>query len=246
MTITTITKTIGVEITDENPDFELDKTGPDLIDHMGIKWLYILCPHCGTKTKFLPVHTVIVRSDDDFGLMERYYHYLCKCEYCSDIVYAKFWEVDFDPDWTFQYEMHYPTALVPYAEYELPEVILASYSEATKCLNARADLATAVMCRRTIESILADKGQSKVTNLASAIKKLSNDKIIPESMTHLADLIRVVGNIGAHASSTKVDRKQAKEIYDLTRHLIEMLYILPNRAIDAKMKLEQVKNASDK
>jgi hypothetical protein len=38
------------------------------------------------------------------------YHYLCKCEHCEAVIYVKFWEVDFDPDWHFAYEMHTPTA----------------------------------------------------------------------------------------------------------------------------------------
>jgi hypothetical protein len=241
MAITKIKKTISTDITDESPRFELLSTGKDVADHAGIKWLYVLCPHCGTRTQFNPLHSAIIVKEDELGLIEKDYHYLCQCTYCLDVIYAKFWEVDFDPDWTFQYEMHYPTILVQHGEYELPEIILSSFSEATKCLNARADLATVVMCRRTIEAILADKGQKKVSNLATAINKLSTDKTIHESMAHLADLIRVVGNIGAHASATKVESKQAKEIFDLTRRLIEMLYILPKRTSDAKRKLEKAK-----
>jgi hypothetical protein len=244
MATTQIKKQISPEIADGSPRFELDSTGKDVADHAGIKWLYVLCPHCGTRTQFSPLHFAVIVKEDEFGLVEKDYHYLCQCAYCSDVIYAKFWEVDFDPDWTFQYEMHYPTTLVQLGEHELPDVVRTSFSEATKCLNARADLATVVMCRRTIEAILADKGQKKVSNLATAINKLSTDKTIHESMAHLADLIRVVGNIGAHASAVEVESKQAKEVFDLTRRLIEMLYILPKRASDAKNKLEKAKSDS--
>lgn len=244
MATTQIKKQISPEIADGSPRFELDSTGKDVADHAGIKWLYVLCPHCGTRTQFNPLHSAVIVKEDELGLVEKDYHYLCQCAYCSDVIYAKFWEVDFDPDWTFQYEMHYPTTLMQQREHELPEVVRTSFSEATKCLNARADLATVVMCRRTIEAILADKGQKKVSNLATAINKLSTDKTIHESMAHLADLIRVVGNIGAHASAVEVESKQAKEVFDLTRRLIEMLYILPRRASDAKNKLEMAKNDS--
>lgn len=244
MTTIEIKKSIGADIADESPRFELDQTGKDVAEHAGIKWLYVICPHCGTRTQFTPLHSAVVIKEDDLGLIEKDYHYLCQCAYCSDILYAKFWEVDFDPDWTFQYEMHYPTTVVQQGEHDLPEGVLASFSEATKCLNVRADLATVVMCRRTIEAILADKGQKKVSNLATAINKLSTDKTIHESMAHLADLIRVVGNIGAHASAIKVDSKQAQDVFDLTRRLIEMLYILPKRASDAKAKLEKAKGES--
>jgi hypothetical protein len=32
--------------TDGQPIYELDKYGSDLSDHYGIKWIYLLCPHC--------------------------------------------------------------------------------------------------------------------------------------------------------------------------------------------------------
>lgn len=50
MATTQIKKQINPEITDESPRFELDSTGKDVADHAGIKWLYVLCPHCGTRT----------------------------------------------------------------------------------------------------------------------------------------------------------------------------------------------------
>jgi hypothetical protein len=241
MEITEINKKIGPSEDDQTPRFELDQVGSDFPDHKGIKWIYLLCPYCRTRTKFNPIHLAVVRKDDDFGLMERDFHYLCQCEYCQEVIYAKFWEVDFDPDWKFQYELHHPVSLFSYPEYGLPDIVWISFSEANKCLNAGAYLAVVVMCRRTIEGILKDKGAPKNLNLAKAIEKLADESKIHDSMKHLADLVRVVGNIGAHASDQKVDEERAKEMYELTQKLIDMLYILPEHAARARSKIDKEK-----
>ncbi|WP_028292752.1 DUF4145 domain-containing protein [Oceanobacter kriegii] len=241
MEITQVNKKIGPTEEDDQPRFELDQVGSDLPDHKGIKWVYLLCPYCNTRTKFKPIHLAVVRKDDDYGLMERDFHYLCQCEFCQEVIYAKFWEVDFDPDWTFQYELHHPVSLLSYSEYGLPELVWLSFSEANKCLNAGAYLAVVVMCRRTIEGILKDKGAPKNLSLAKAIEKLADDSTIHESMKHLADLVRVVGNIGAHASELKVDEKRAKETYELTQKLIDMLYVLPKNAERARNRIDEEK-----
>lgn len=246
MEITEINKQIGPIEDEGQPRFELDKFGRSLTDHSGIKWVYLLCPYCNTRTKFNPLYLAVVRNDDDYGLMERHFHYLCQCEYCQDVVYAKFWEVDFDPDWMFQYELHHPVSLFNYPEYGLPELVWRSFSEANKCLNAGAYLAVVVMCRRTIEGILKDKGAPKNLTLAKAIEKLASDSTIHDSMKHLADLVRVVGNIGAHASDLKVDEILAKEMYEHTQKLIDMLYVLPEHAERARKKFDEEKNPKKK
>jgi hypothetical protein len=252
MHITLIEKKVLDDTTDKEPRYELDRYGEDVAEHNGIKWVYLLCPHCGTRTKFIPIHSAVVKRDDEYGLMEteKDYHYICKCDYCDDVVYIKFWEVDFDPDWHFGYEFHYPVSKFDYNYHELPDTILLALSEAHTCLNARAYLACVVMCRRTIEAILKDRGASAKSNLAESIKSLTNNHSIHESMMHLADLVRVVGNIGAHASDLKVEDTQARETYELTKKLVDMLYVIPKHAEATKEKMarqkEELKVASSK
>ncbi|NUB27225.1 DUF4145 domain-containing protein [Azospirillum brasilense] len=224
----------------ETPKFELDYFGKDLMDHNGIKWIYLICPHCGTRVKFSPIHVVVVKGEE-LGMLTRDYHYLCKCEYCNDVVYAKFWEVDFDPDWHFAYEMHFPAAIFN-GSVDLPEQVNVSFSEATKCLNADASLATLVMCRRTVEAIVRDKGGSSGGGLYSEIDKLIKDGTLPDSMGRLANVIRMVGNKGAHASELATDSKQARDAYELTKKMIDVIYLVPRQVHEIRSKLEQEKS----
>src|SRR5262249_44442313 len=150
---TTIRKTRFLRVGPAQPRFELDQVGKDVAEHNGIRWVYLLCPHCETHARFLPIHYVVVESDASYGEKLKDHHYLCKCEHCDDVIYVKFWEVDFDPDWHFAYEMHIPTATN--IAFELPDIpanIRSSFEEARICLNAQANLACVVMCRRCVEA----------------------------------------------------------------------------------------------
>lgn len=203
----------------------------------GIKSVWLECPHCAARSNFIPRYNLTVHTGDyEYGFQTDL-HYLCQCSYCNDVVYVKYWKVDVDPDWHLQYETHYPLASHVYGENVPAQIYAASY-EASKCLNASAFLATAVMCRRTIEAIVKDQGADKATSLAAAIKSLVAEKSLPSAMGALADLVRLVGNIGAHASREEVTREQAHDMFNLTRTLIDALYVTPGKVSDMRQRLD--------
>jgi hypothetical protein len=220
------------------PRYELNQIGKDVAEHEGIKWVWINCPHCGSNAKFYPIfYTKVKSGDDQFGFIIDH-HYICKCDYCEDVIYVKFWEVDFDPDWTFQYETHYPIVSAT-SDGNIPHIVDVSFREAGKCLNAAASIATLVMCRRTIEAVVKDQGSSNNSNLVSAIKDLVSKKTLPPSMGALADLVRVVGNIGAHATDQEIEYAQAREMYGLTKAMVESLYVTPHRVNSIRERIEK-------
>lgn len=182
----------------------------------------------------------MARGEKSHGI-ETDHHYLSTCDYCGDVVYVKFWEIDFDPDWTIQYETHYPLVGDQFSD-QLPRIVHASFLEASRCLNAAAPIATVVMCRRTIEAIIKDQGSSKRT-LIEGIKDLVATKTLPSSLGALADVVRVVGNVGAHASDDLVEQAQAREMYDLTKALVDAIYITPHRVAGIRQKFDAEKAA---
>lgn len=230
---------------DSQPKFELIKTGEDVTDHDGIKWVMITCAHCAARARLIPIHSAAVRSTDTLGATNTDYHYLCQCENCSDVTYVKFWEVDFDPDWAFRYETHYPLVSDPISV-DLPPTVTAPFYEAGRCLNVGAALATVVMCRRTIEAVLSDKGAPKGRALSQSIKTLTKDHILHESMGNLADLVRLVGNIGAHHSDQEIDLAQARQTYALTKGLLDALYITPKHVAAIKERLEATRKPQER
>jgi hypothetical protein len=224
------------------PKFEVaHKPGSDVADNDGVKWIWLDCPHCGSRSKFHPAfHARVTRGQKEV-VVETDHHYLSTCDFFGDVVYIKFWEVDIDPDWTIQYETHYPIVGNQISE-QLPKLVHASFNEAGRCLNANAAIATVVMCRRTIEAVVKDQGSSK-RNLIDGIKDLVASKTLPDSLGALADVVRMVGNVGAHASEDEVKQSQAREMYDLTKALVDAVYITPHRVANIRSKLDAEKAA---
>jgi hypothetical protein len=237
-----VEKSIKPALIEDEPKLELKRTGHDLTDHEGIEWIYLLCPHCNVYAKFTPQFTIIISKPESKGVQPRDFHTLAECEHCGDVIYVKCWEIDFDPDWWFAYEYHHPRTNFVHSTEELPPLVFASFSEAHKCLQAGAYLATLVMCRRTIEALLAERGVDKKLNLAKAIQKVADDSTLHESMVEVADLVRLLGNIGVHADDEyQITKEQAEEAYSLTEKLLEMIYILPSRTQKSKEKLEELR-----
>lgn len=239
-TVMTVKKTIGNVADIDVPRLEIKRTGDDLVDHVGVKWIYLVCPHCNTYTKFYPKYTIIVQQpDDETEASERDFHSLAACECCEDIIYLRCVEYDFDPDWYFGYQYHHPQSSFIHSPTDLPSTVFTSFSEAHKCLLAEAYLATAVMCRRTIEALLHDRGVDKKLTLAAGLQKVAKDLTLHESMVKVADIVRFIGNIGAHADEeNQITKDQAQEIYRLTDRLIEMIYVIP-------LKIQQMKDKID-
>lgn len=220
----------------EGPRYELEEGAYDVGSPAGIKAIWLECPHCNNRSKFYTKYNITVHVGDHTYGFQTDFHYLCQCEFCQDVLYVKCWKVDIDPDWHLQYEAHYPMGSHLGGE-GIPPLIYAAAYEASKCLNVSAYLATAVMCRRTIESIVKDQGATG-SNLAAAIKTLVDQNSLPASMGDLADLVRIVGNIGAHASHEEVTQEQAQSMFNLTRALVDALYVTPTRVKDMRHRLD--------
>jgi hypothetical protein len=97
------------------------------------------------------------------------------------------------------------------------------------------------MCRRCVEAVLTDKGQKKGESLHSAIQRLAKEKVLHESMVQLADIVRLVGNSGAHSTEAQIDYKQAQETFELTRQLINILFVIPRKHAEIKARVEPSK-----
>jgi hypothetical protein len=56
--------------------------------------------------------TVIVRHPvGSFAEVRRDFHSLMRCSSCGDVLYAKCWDADCDPDYVFSLDATYPPAM---------------------------------------------------------------------------------------------------------------------------------------
>ena len=124
----------------------------------------------------------------------------------------------------------------------VPEVITQAYEEAYRICSI-APNAFAVQIRRALEAVCADRGETK-GNLATKLKNLSNKGEIPPVLSEASDILRLLGNIGAHGLSESVHPLQAYALDDFFRVIIEYLYIAPSKIEDFRARMKKYKESS--
>jgi len=80
----------------------------------------------------------------------------------------------------------------------VPERIRDIYDEASR-IEHTAPNAFAGQIRRALEAICSERGATKGT-LVENIQELANRGEIPKTLVEASDLLRLIGNIGVHAS----------------------------------------------
>jgi hypothetical protein len=111
---------------------------------------------------------------------------------------------------------------------KIPQDLRDEWQEAQKCFAAKAYKATAVMVRRTLEGTCADQGVDK-GSLANRLQKLKAEGRIDGLLAEWADLLRVVGNAGAHFSDESVSRQDAEDALEFSEALLDHVYVLRSR-----------------
>jgi len=187
------------------------------------------CPHCGNTAPQKVVHTHRYRSEryspegkkanDPGPDMEAL---LCVCQTCDDVLLydgACQWEVEGWPS------LVYPTAA------QLPESIPRSVREAyaeAAAVKAKAPNAYAVMIRRALEGLCEDRGLSNGP-LAKRLESLADRGEVPPPIAEATDILRVVGNAGAHHSKNAVTVPMTWAMDELFRVVVEYVYVAPSK-----------------
>jgi hypothetical protein len=118
-----------------------------------------------------------------------------------------------------------------------PEIVIGPYKEASKCYRAQAYDACVIMCRKGIEAICIDKGETK-GNLAQRLKNLKDKRILEDTLYNWTNELRLIGNDGAHSHDQIVTQLDAKDSMDFFDALITYLYHL----VDQYNKLKSRRN----
>ncbi|KVM84021.1 hypothetical protein WK68_07445 [Burkholderia ubonensis] len=110
-------------------------------------------------------------------------------------------------------------------DWSIPEIARNSLVEATICFSAKAYSACAVMCGRTIEGVCKHH-DPKTRTLAAGLKKLKQDGVIDERIFGWSEALREHRNLGAHATTEKVERDDARDLLDFAIAICEYVFIL--------------------
>jgi HEPN domain-containing protein len=120
----------------------------------------------------------------------------------------------------------YPPEVIDFDATNLPGTILASLEEAVTCHAASAYKASALMVRRLLEELCADRG-AQGKDLKERIAKLSSSAVVPQELLDAADELRLLGNDAAHIEAKVYDtigKEEAALAIELAKELLKAVY----------------------
>ncbi len=201
-----------------------------------------VCPICNRPSKSSVAGTVLWNGWDDttgtqIGPPAEWA--LLQCAICADPL------VQVREDYGGGFDADDPVFVFPAPRRlnrNIPEHLRNAWEEAQSCFKAKAYTATAVMVRRALEATCADQGVRERT-LAQSLKKLEAQGKIDGMLAEWADLLRLVGNEGAHYSDRVVTREDAEDALSFSEALLDHLYVLRQRF--EEFKARRVKSRTD-
>jgi hypothetical protein len=161
---------------------------------------------------------------------------LCVCETCNEALLYDGVSESESGAWP---SLKYP--LSPELHRSVPSTVRSVYAEASR-IKALAPNAFAVMIRRALEAICDDR-QVKEGTLAQRLKELVASGHLPPTIAEVTDVLRILGNAGAHASDRPVTVPQTWAIDEFFRVVVEYVYVAPSKLAEFRKTLNRA-NAS--
>ncbi len=126
----------------------------------------------------------------------------------------------------------------------LPPEIDRAYKAAQKVQRIDSN-AFAVLLRRVLELVCRDRGANG-DNLYEQLKSLAESSEIPDRLADMADQVRQLGNIGAHASAGELTIAEVPILEDLCRAVLEYVYTAPKLIRQVEQRIEERKQSKAK
>lgn len=187
----------------------------------------VQCPHCSKVVDMLVKAQWSIGPTNDSEPLQWTAGQCPRCQDSSLFIQEYYGEQQFPPDgWDDPVRLYPPPTRR--LSMEVPRSLREDYAEATKCLESKAYKAAAVMARRIVEGITVEQGYDE-GDLFNRLKKMKTDGVIDERLYDWADICRDVGNQGAHASKTAVERRDAQEALEFAEALLDYLYVFQEK-----------------
>lgn len=197
------------------------------------------CPHCCNTApqRLVHEHGFFGRSFKVDGSLSGYdlpsRYFVAVCETCAEVlVYLEEGTMIQDDNFTDAMLMWPMHRLV---DGSVPTSVRSSYEEALR-IKWVSPNGFAVLIRRAIEAICEDRGAKK-SSLAKSLLELADRGEIPPTLAETTDVLRLLGNIGAHATKGEVKAGQVRAIDEFFQAVVEYVYIGPQRVREFKKHL---------
>jgi len=188
------------------------------------------CPHCSNRAPQRLIHTQEYLDqgyprDDSASNDIPCSFYVVVCETCNEILlYHSFGDFVEDKDFHLAH-LIYPDSGVLHKS--VPKTVCECYVEAARIKNL-APNAFAVQIRRALEALCDDRGAKKGA-LQLRLQNLVSRGEIPLVLAEMTDVLRLLGNIGAHSVDQSVKPIHVLAIDDFFHVIIEYVYVAPSK-----------------
>ena len=117
--------------------------------------------------------------------------------------------------------------------FRVPTELRRSFQEALRCHESGHYLATALMCRRTLEGVCSHH-LGKVRNLSQSLKDLHSKQVIDDRLYEWATALRDDGNLAAHDISARISHEDAEDLVDFSEAILDYVFVLRDRFVEYK------------
>ncbi len=206
---------------------------------MSSKSQIIFCNHCHNKTSHVILYKAkgiseVIDFFDGAPFEVESYYLLAKCNSCSEI--SLYVNSDFADEVENLQDAKLLYPKVKKYNKSVPQIIIENYTEAKRVYNI-SPIAFAVLIRRCLEYICKEQ-KALGQNLVQQLNDLAKRDVIPPTLSKMSAVLRFFGNMGAHATDSKLDHSDAIIIDDFFTTILEYVYVAP-------FKLEKVQKVID-
>ena len=120
----------------------------------------------------------------------------------------------------------YPALRIDFDTISIPPAVASSMSQAITCHAEECYVASAIMVRRCLEDLCADR-EATGTNLKERIKRLSGKIVIPTELVAALDDLRLLGNDAAHIeakSFAEIGKAELDASIEVTKEILKAVY----------------------
>lgn len=204
----------------------------------------ISCLHCGNKApmQIAAEHSQVRFHENEnshFGWDEGPFWEILECPACESIMLRKgYYHEFFLEESAAESEMLYPNGSEQIRG--LPDAISKAYAAAQK-VKAIDSNAFAVLLGRVLDLVCIDK-QAVGDTLYERLKDIANKGIMPQQLADMANALRHLRNIGAHADLGELTSSEVPILESLSKAILEYVYSAPALVKLVQSKIDKLKS----
>jgi hypothetical protein len=191
-------------------------------------------------SSFSAIHPIVEEGWPE-PFEQGYFYELLLCPACEEVVFRRNYYHDIMNEDDIKYETLYP--LNERAILGLPDKVTRAYEAALKVRRIDAN-AYAVLIGRVLDFVCEDR-KAKGKNLFEKIQDLSSRGDIPQRLADIANSLRKIRNVGAHADLGQLSDRERPLLDDLCRAILEYVYGAPYLADRAEAALDSLRKIAD-